>query len=260
MNGSRGPLLLDAFSCAGVGAMGYRDAGFEVVCLDTDQKALRWAADAGFKTVCGDAMALLNDAGFMRQFDAVHASPPCQGFSATRELAKAQGKGNGKRTVDLLRPVIEDFRDLDTPWVIENVERSPLRGMEGVTRLCGSSFGLKVQRHRLFLSNVDMGPAPACDHASFERDPITGKPRPWGVYYAKGDSIPSGGRTCAGEDHAQECMGIGGDRFVPWPFLCEGLPPAYTRWLGERLYVAVATDRADTPASTTHFGRNEEVR
>jgi DNA (cytosine-5)-methyltransferase 1 len=225
--------LLDAFSCAAIGAGGYDDAGFdEIVCLDNDPKALRFAKDAGYETVCGDAMALLNDAGFMGQFDAIHASPPCQGFSATRELARAQGKGNSKRTVDLLRPVIDLFDGLDTPYVIENVERSPLRGMPGVVRLCGSSFGLKVQRHRLFLSNVPITPL-ACRHDLFDADPITGKPRPWGVYYAKGDNIPSGGRTCETTEDAMACMGV--TREVPWKYLCEGLPPAYTEHIGRHL-------------------------
>lgn len=140
------PLLLDAFSCAGIGADGYVAAGWDVVCLDNDERALRHNPH---HVVHGDAMRLLNDGGFMAQFDAIHASPPCQLFSATRRLADAQGKGQG-RAVDLLHPVIDLFDGLDTPYVIENVERSPLRRM-GAMRLCGSSFGLKVQRHRLFL-------------------------------------------------------------------------------------------------------------
>lgn len=226
------PLLLDAFSCTGLGAGGYRDAGFEVVCLDNDEKALDHAQAAGFHVILGDAVRLLADAGFMRQFEVVHASPPCQLFSATRRLAVAQGKGTG-RAVDLLSPVLDIFDGLETPWVVENVERSPLKRM-GAVRLCGSSFGLKVQRHRLFLSNVDLGVPPACRHDRFDIDPVTGKPRPWGVYYAKGDSIPSGGRTCLSDEHGHECMGVT-DRRVPWRYLCEGLPPVYTEWVGRQL-------------------------
>lgn len=223
--------LLDAFSCAGIGADGYRDAGWEVVCVDNDHRALRHAAAAGYETVHGDAMVLLNDPGFMGQFDAVHASPPCQLFSATRRLADAQGKGRG-RAVDLLHPVIDLFDGLDTPYVIENVERSPLRLHRRTVRLCGSSFGLKVQRHRLFLSNVPLE-VPACDHSTFDTDPITGKPRPWGVYYAKGDNIPSGGRTVATLEGGMAAMGV--TRRVPWKYLCEALPPAFTRHLGVQL-------------------------
>ena len=65
---------------------------------------------------------------------------------------------------------------------------------------------------------------------SFDPDPVTGKPRPWGVYYAMGDNIPSGGRTCTSLEHAMECMGVG--RRVPWQYLREGLPPAFTHHIG----------------------------
>jgi len=231
-------MLLDAFSCAAIGADGYRAAGWEVVCLDNDQRALAHARAGGYETVHGDALALLEDAGFMAQFDAVHASPPCQLFSATRRLAIAQGKGTGKRAVDLLHPTIDLFDGLDTPWVIENVERSPLRGRAGVVRFCGSSFGLRVQRHRLFLSNVALV-GPECDHSRFELDPISGKPRPWGVYYAKGDNIPSGGRTCLTLEDGMAAMGV--TREVPWKYLCEAIPPAFTEAIGRQLLGAVAS-------------------
>lgn len=230
------PTLLDACSCAAIGADGYTDAGWNVVCLDNDPKALRYAASAGYETVEGDVLTLLADPAFMARFDAVHASFPCQLFSATRQLAKAQGKGRG-RAVDLLTPGLDLLRRWGGPYIVENVERSPLRAMPHV-RLCGSSWGLKVQRHRLFHSNVDGLTGLPCDHSTFDVDPINGKPRPWGVYYAKGDNIPSGGRTCLSVEHAMECMGV--TREVPWKYLCEALPPVYTQHLGKQLLESVA--------------------
>lgn len=229
------PLLLDAFSCAGLGADGFAEH-FEVVCVDNDPKAL---THNPHHTVLGDAVQLLGDAGFMSQFKAVHASPPCQLFSATRRLADAQGKGQG-RAVDLLSPVLDLFDGLETPWVVENVPRSPLKRM-GAVQLCGSSWGLKVQRHRMFLSNVPLLALP-CNHSTFDRDPFTGKPRPWGVYYAKGDNIPSGGRTCLSVEHAMEAMGV--TREVPWKYLCEGLPPVYTSHVGAQLRQAIEEQAA----------------
>lgn len=234
------PYLADLCACAGLGADGYVQAGFRVHCVDIDQRALRHNPH---ETEIGDVLALLRDRDWVAQFDALHISPPCQLFSATRKLAEAQGKGKG-RAVDLLTPVLEALEDVEIPWVVENVERSPLKAKPGVVRLCGSSFGLKVQRHRLFYSNVDLGMSPACDHTTFDRDPITGKPRPWGVYYAMGDNIPSGGRTATSWEQACELLGVGSDRLpfyetdqksAAWKHLCEGLPPAYTRWVGERL-------------------------
>lgn len=233
-----GLYLLDGFSCAGLGADGYRRAGWTVVCLDNDPRALRHAAAAGHETVQGDALTLLADPGFMRQFHAAHVSPPCQGYSATRMLADAQGKGAG-RAVNLVEPVRDLLNVWGGAWVMENVERSPLRGWSGVVRLCGSSWGLKVQRHRLFAPGGGVAlMAPECRHHVFDPDPVTGKPRPWGVYYAKGDSIPNGGRTVATLEDGHAAMGVL-DRQVPWKYLCEGLPPVYTEHIGQHLRAAI---------------------
>lgn len=225
------PRLLDLFSCAGIGADGYVRAGWRVTCVDTDAKALAWCP---WDTMRADAMELLKDQEFIDRFDVIHASPPCQGFTAARELAKAQGKGDGVKTLDLLTPTLAILEKMGNqiPWVVENVPRSPLGKKAGAVQLCGSAFGLKVQRHRLFLSNVKLEGV-MCDHASFEKDPVSGKPRPWGVYYAAGDNIPSGGRTCRDVNHAMECMGVG--RRVPWDYLKEGLPPAFTHHIGMQM-------------------------
>jgi DNA (cytosine-5)-methyltransferase 1 len=183
----KSPLLLDAFSCAGLGADGYVAAGFDVVCLDQDPKAL---LHNPHKQELGDALKLLADKKFMAQFDAVHASPPCQGYSATRMLANAQGRGQG-RAINLLEPVRDLLNRWGGPWIIENVPRSPVKDWAGVVQLCGSSWDLKVKRHRLFAPSkglILLGSK--CDHSKFEIDPKSGKPRPWGVYYAKGDNIP----------------------------------------------------------------------
>lgn len=234
------PLLLDAYGCAGVGADGYATR-FDVVVLDNDRRALRHADRAGYFTVLGDAPTLLADLGFLRGFDFVHASPPCQGHSATRELARAQGKGVG-RSVDLIPETLAALRRWDGPWVIENVNRSPVRHMAGAVRLCGSAFDLDVERHRWF------APAPVldlvgvdCRHDRFPMDPVSGKPRPWGVYGSPRDSIPSGGRTVRSIDQGHDVMGVA--RRVPWKYLCEGLPPAFTRYLADQV-----ADQVDTGA------------
>lgn len=237
-----GRRLLDLFAGAGVGAgqpgvSGYARHFDEIVAIDTDLAAL---AANPHHTICANALVLLHDHRFLNGFDAIHASPPCQGFTAARELAIAQGKGRSKKAVDLLTPTAVLLRKVDVPWVVENVERSPMRRLmrdHHVTRLCGSMFGLKVQRHRLFGTNIPLPAPPPCDHASFDIDPDSHKPRPWGIYYAPGDRIPSGGRTCDTLDHAKECMGV--DREISWDHLKEGIPPAYTDWIGSHLAAAI---------------------
>ena len=226
---------VDVFSCAGLGAEGYRNAGFQVVCVDKDRAALKHAAKAGFETIHADALDVLADTTFLSGFQVVHVSPPCQGESPTRNLADAQGRGQG-RAVNLLQPVRDLLEAWGGPFVIENVERSKwMRAQPGVVRCCASSFGLKAQRHRLFApgGGVELW-GTQCDHDVFDRDPISGKPRPWGVYYSKGDNIPSGGRTVATLEHGHEVMGIT-SRSVPWKYLCEGLPPAMTEFIGRQL-------------------------
>ena len=131
-----------------------------------------------------------------------------------------------------------------------NVRRimAPREG-ESLIVLCGTMFGLPIWRHRLFLANFPLRqPAPTgkgkyrsqgCRHDLCEPDPITGRPRPWGVYHVKGDSVPSGGRTARDAEHGRQVMGS--HRSLPWDKLKEGFPPAYTAWVGADLLAHLAT-------------------
>jgi hypothetical protein len=119
---------------------------------------------------------------------------------------------------------------------------------EALTMLCGSMFGLKVQRHRLFLTNFPVRqPEPTgkgvyalqgCRHETFEPDPITGRPRPWGVAHVPNDSIPAGGRTARDAEHGRQVMGS--HRSLPWALLKEGFPPAYTSYIAADLLTHLA--------------------
>ena len=67
--------LLDLFCGAGGAAMGYHRAGFEeIVGVDIKPKP-RYP----FTFVQGDALEYVREHG--QEFDAIHASPPCQGYS-----------------------------------------------------------------------------------------------------------------------------------------------------------------------------------
>lgn len=177
-------------------------------------------------------------------FDALHLSFPCQVDTRAGALRRAQG--GESRFPDVLTPGLALLRERwsHKVWVVENVEgarrrMTPALG-ETLARLCGSSFWLGVQRHRLFLSNVPLRSS-VCHHERFEPDPLTGKPRPWGVYHVPGDSIPSGGRTARDAEHGRAVMGV--DRPLPWDALKEGFPSHYTAHVGADVVRALEARR-----------------
>jgi DNA (cytosine-5)-methyltransferase 1 len=225
------PRLLDLFCGAGLAADGYAAAGWEVVGVDINPQP-----DYPYEFIQMDALELPNSV-WAGDYDAIHASPPCQFLTSARHLRKAQG--GRSRYPDLLTPVLAMLSTEPVPWVVENVEGAKSL-MPGAVRVCGSSFFLEVQRHRLFLSNVPIEGRP-CHHDRFPPDPITGKPRPWGVYHVKGDNIPGGGRTALNAEHARDLFEL--KRDLPWDSIKEGFPPAYTWWIGKQLLAYVDVER-----------------
>jgi DNA (cytosine-5)-methyltransferase 1 len=217
------PLLLDLFCGAGGASAGYERAGFEVVGVD-----VRPQPRYPFAFVLADAFDYL-DAVDAIGFDAIHASPPCQAYSDTKTL-------HSNEYPDLVDPVRERLSALGLPYVLENVEGAPLfrqstfdfPGAAGVL-VCGSSFGLRVRRHRLFESNVPLLGL-ACRHVE-QGTPIdvTGggpstKPR--------GNTI--GGRTRKPRTlaEARDAMGMDwGTRAE----LNQAIPPAYTEFVGKQI-------------------------
>jgi DNA (cytosine-5)-methyltransferase 1 len=213
--------LLDLYCGAGMASDGYARAGFEVVGLDIDPQP-----HYPYTFIEADALAILAS-DLPAEFDAIHASPPCQAHTRAKHLRKAQG-GKSKAD-DLLTPTLALLRARwdHKPWIVENVPGAP--GMNSAAILCGSSFGLGVRRHRLFESNVWLS-GTECDHAA--------QGRPWGVYHVMGDQVPQGGRTVATLEHGLEVMGV--DRVIPWASLKEGFPPAYTEHIGLQLAATLA--------------------
>lgn len=141
------PLLLDLFCGAGGAAMGYHRAGFDVIGVDLNPQP-RYP----FEFHQCDALEWLSYE--QNEFDAIHASPPCQRYTA---LAKGNN-ANVDDYPDLIAPTRELLQETGLPYVIENVPSAPLR--YPIT-LCGEMFGLSVIRHRLFESNL---PLLMCPH------------------------------------------------------------------------------------------------
>lgn len=143
------PRLLDLYCCAGGAATGYHPAGFDVTGIDHKPQP-----NYPFTFVLGDALEYLEAHG--HEYDAVHASPPCQVHSALGDLVRRQpGRGTSydDRHADLIPQTRALLQLTGLPYIIENVPGA-LKALRSPIMLCGNMFGLKVYRHRLFESNV----------------------------------------------------------------------------------------------------------
>jgi DNA (cytosine-5)-methyltransferase 1 len=201
------PKLLDLFCCAGGAAMGYHRAGFDVVGVDIDPQP-RYP----FEFHQGDALKYLLE--HHHEFDAFHASPPCQAYTLAQRI-------QGRTHPDFIAATRAAFELIGKPWVIENVEGAPLRNP---VTLCGASFpGLRVYRHRLFESNVPTAAPPHRRHTA----PL----RKMGRRPELGEFMHVVGNF-SGVDVAREAMGI---EWMTRDELREAIPPAYTEHIGTQL-------------------------
>jgi len=220
------PRLLDLFCGGGGAAMGYSRAGFDVVGVDINRQP-----NYPFEFIQHDALDFL-DSLLMREgvngfdvldFAAIHASPPCQAY--TRKSATwGRERKNMIEHPDLLAPTRDLLIATGLPWVIENVPGSPI---DAQLMLCGSMFGLKIQKHRLFESNITLGLAPAsCNHVGLY-NPWQGAGRSAAKFREAQDTpwLPSSGG-------ASRKAGYTGD-------VSNAIPPAYTEFIGRQLIATV---------------------
>lgn len=201
--------------------MGYWRAGWSVEGVDI--AATRYP----FRQQVKDALKVLADLDFVRSFDAVHLSPPCQAYSAPTKGTNAK---RGPAHPDLLGPSRELVEAAGVPYVIENVAGAPMRKD---LRLCGEMYGLGVLMHRYF----ELG---GWSMAQPEHKPHRGRVRGWrhGVYFA-GPYVAAygdgGGKATPAEMQAAKGIDWTDD---PWE-LKEAIPPSYTEAIGAALLAHV---------------------
>lgn len=220
------PRLLDLFAGAGGCAVGYARAGFEVVGVDiADQPNYPYefhkldAMEVAFGCMV-DVSAI---PGYeVSDFDAIHASPPCQAHSAVT------GQHRDKHD-DLVPETRRRLKGSGLPYVIENVVGAPL---EDPIQLCGSSFGLPLRRHRLFETNFPIM-APPCAHGAQEKRFDIYEHGKW-----RKSATPAiygkGGRKAV--EHWPEALGID---WMTRDEMAQAIPPAYTEFIGGYLMAAV---------------------
>lgn len=226
------PRLLDLFCGAGGCAVGYSRAGFEVVGVDIKPQK-RYP----FGFVEGDALVILRhllNGGRIRvepmddaapvyglaDFDAIHASPPCQAYTPLKALHAH------KDYPDLLGPTRQLLIEVGKPWVIENVPGAPLH--YGVM-LCGTMFGLRVYRHRWFETPFLIFQPQHPRHRIPAGAPGTKGGRGRKAHYLAGGFVTVCGNVGS---YAGEAMGID---WMTGEELSQAIPPAYTEWVGRQL-------------------------
>lgn len=218
------PLLLDLFCGAGGASMGYHRAGFD--CIGVDIKP---QPHYPFEFHQGDALDYFKKHG--HKYDVIHASPPCQAFTAMNRM------WNKKEHPDLLTPTRKILLTLRKPYIIENVPGAPLILP---ILLCGSMFNLgtethQLRRHRYFETNILFPLYPICrhrkqvigiygDHARCRRRKI--KKHEKGVDFPDKDKVRL----------ASTAMGID---WMNWRELTQAVPPAYTEWLGKKILAEI---------------------
>lgn len=204
------PRLLDLFCCAGGAGMGYHRAGFEVVGVDLSPQP-RYP----FEFHQSDALEYLAEHG--HEFDAIHASPPCQAYTPLGALHKHI------EYPDLVAATRAALDELGKPYVIENVMAAPLDKAKSIT-LCGGMFGLRTYRHRRFESPQ---PLVAPEHPKHVIRTATKRRR---ELWEQGWHVSITGDV--GTYLGLEAMGID---WMNGNELCQAIPPPYTEWIGRQL-------------------------
>lgn len=190
--------------------MGYHLAGFEVVGVDISPQPLY-----PFTFIQTDALTYA--ASHAWEFDAIHASPPCQAHSSITKTAGTQNEH-----VDLIPCTRFFLESFGLPYVIENVPGAE-KALKNPIQVCGTSLGCLVIRHRLFESNVMLFGT----HCQHDRPVVKHgrKPNRETQYAAVTGHFSD-------VEYAKTAMGI---NWMGQRELAQAIPPAYTEWIGCQL-------------------------
>jgi DNA (cytosine-5)-methyltransferase 1 len=224
--------VLDLFCGAGGCSEGYRRGGFEVIGVDSAPLQKQYIEPDNFYQL--DVMEILDEWSwngghyhlppdqrdgplgaylYVRDFDLIHASAPCQGYSATKRF------NPGIVYPKLIEPVRDALRRAGKPYVMENVETAPLYA---TVTLCGGMFpeqGLRVYRHRIFETNFPVAQPIHNPHLAPQAK--MGRPPKDGEFMHVVGHFPS-------MQYARDAMGI---QWMRRNELAEAIPPAYTEYI-----------------------------
>jgi len=208
--------ILDLFCGAGGAGMGYFRAGFEVVGVDNKPQP-----HYPFEFHKADALEYLRE--HYQEFNAIHASPPCQAYSR----ASMQWRKSGKEYPDLVAPTRKLLIETGLHYVMENVPGAPLINP---ILLTGAFFGLKVRRNRLFESNIEL---------PFELTQPNAK-----TNFRMGRPVKEG-EEITPVGHFSNIAYAKREMQIDWmnqAELTQAIPPAYTEYIGKHLMKVLSND------------------
>jgi len=194
--------LLDLFCGAGGCSVGYSRAGFDVVGVDINPQP-------NYPFEFHQADALHYD---LKNFDVIHASPPCQAYSEATPLTT---KSKHPKLIHIIR---ERLIATGKPYIIENVEGAR-KDLLSPIKLCGTMFELGVWRHRYFEINIPIVVNLKCNHIGH---PVTVNP-------------PANARKNQGpRNFAKEIIAMGID-WMNKKEISQAIPPEYTQFIGKKI-------------------------
>lgn len=222
--------VLDLFCGGGGAAEGYARAGLEPIGVDMDAHPrypgtfVRADWREGLERYAGSV-------------DLVHASPPCQGYSAHVTSTGAWDRTEGADEPRLIGEVREALQATGLPYVIENVTGARADMVEPVL-LCGTMYGLPIARHRLV-------------EASFALD-VPEHPRCRGVAKAyaaargweyRDMSVTGKGRRAGTSERWAEILDV--RHPMTQHEFRESIPPAYAEWVARQWLAARGTEEVE---------------
>jgi DNA (cytosine-5)-methyltransferase 1 len=192
-------------------------AGFHVTGVDIEPQP----------RYCGDAFIQADALTFpLEGYALAWAGPMCQEYTQLNLMHK-------KSYPTQLLEIRARLRAAGVSYVIENVPGAPLHNP---VMLCGSQFGLKVYRHRLFESNLLLLTPPHVPHD--DNCPAVGRGMSRkgfiSVTGTGGFGFPDG------HEYARKAMGID---WMTRAELSQAIPPAYSEFLGRQVMAYLIEQR-----------------
>lgn len=218
------PKLLDLFCGAGGASTGYHRAGFDITGVDLYDQP-----NYPFRFVQTNALNI----HFIDGYDAIHASPECQGYCWSTTAPRKAGKVYSDDIPAVRKLLIESGK----PYVIENVPTAPL--IDPVY-LEGPTFALGVIRRRAFETNWRLGQprfrrrkSTIMQPSKKDTEVLLQKSA-----YCQVTTSGSDGWSCRVADW-RKAMGID---WMTRGEITQAIPPAYTKYIGQYLMAVVCAE------------------